>query len=192
MFWNLARLGECLLPLSSREAIEPVFESFSECFHAALTRRTFARLGLLPGPEAAARELMHAFWGAMQATEAPFQQAFYDLLGGADPARLRASPFHKGYETADWAEVIDGLRALEPAPTLPAALAHPFAGRGHPETLVIAEVEARWSAIDRDDDWAPLHAKVASIREAGGFNALLAPIDRPGHLPLDAAVALPA
>lgn len=31
----------------------------------------------------------------------------------------------------------------------------------------IDEVEAIWSAIDRDDDWAPLHAKVAAIRRMG-------------------------
>ncbi len=61
--WNLARLGECLLPLSTRAAIEPVFESFPERFHAALARQTFARLGLLPGEPAAARTLMHRFWG---------------------------------------------------------------------------------------------------------------------------------
>ena len=47
--WNLARLGECLIPLSSRAAIEPVFDSFADRFQTALTRQTFARLGLLPG-----------------------------------------------------------------------------------------------------------------------------------------------
>ena len=65
--WNLARLGECLIPLSSRAAIEAPFEAFADRFQAALTRQTFARLGLLPGDDpAAARALMHRFWGAMQ------------------------------------------------------------------------------------------------------------------------------
>jgi hypothetical protein len=31
----------------------------------------------------------------------------------------------------------------------------------------IEEVEAIWSHIDRDDDWEPLHAKVAAIRRMG-------------------------
>jgi hypothetical protein len=31
----------------------------------------------------------------------------------------------------------------------------------------IDEVEAIWSAIDKDDDWTPLHAKVAAIRRMG-------------------------
>lgn len=181
--WNLARLGECLIPLSSRTAIQAAFDTFADRFLAALTARTFARLGLDPGPEAPARALMQGFWAAMQRTSPPFQQVFHDLLG-ADPGRLRASPIRATFETADWAEVIDGLRALPPAPGLAAALAHPLAA-ANPETMVIAEVEAIWSAIDRDDDWSPLAAKIAAVREAGAFNALLAPVDRPGHIPID-------
>ncbi len=87
--WNLARLGECLIPISTREAIEPVFATYAEHFHTALARQTFGRLGLAPDP-VAARPLMHAFWGAMQASHPPFQQVFHDLLGGGDPASPRA------------------------------------------------------------------------------------------------------
>jgi uncharacterized protein YdiU (UPF0061 family) len=183
--WNLARLGECLIPLSSREAIEPVFDSFAERFQAALARQTFARLGLLPGDETAARALMHRFWATMQETAPPFQQVFHDLIAAGLPDRLRASPLRPVYETAAWAEVIEGLRALPRAPGLDAALACAPDG---PETLLIAEVEALWSAIDRDDDWAPLHARIAAIRATGAFNAALGllagPNARPGHVPL--------
>ena len=115
--WNLARLGECLIPLSSRAAIEPPFDTFAERFQAALTRQTFARLGLLPGDDpAAARALMHRFWGAMQETAPPFQQVFHDLLGAGRPERLRASPLRPLYETAAWAEVIDGPARPPPGP----------------------------------------------------------------------------
>lgn len=180
--WNLARLGECLLPLASRDAIEPTFESFPDRFKAALARQTSARLGLEP----AGQPLMHAFWGAMQATSPPFQQVFHDLLGGALPERLAASPIRSVFETAAWAEVIEGLRGLDPTPGLAAALAHPAAGRP-PETMVIDEVEAIWSAIESADDWAPLHAKVAAVRETGAMNRALGLLDgpngRPGHVP---------
>jgi uncharacterized protein YdiU (UPF0061 family) len=187
--WNLARLGECLIPISSREAIEPPFARFAERFHAALAARTFARLGLAADPVAGA-PLTHAFWAAMQETAPPFQQVFHDLLGGADPARLRASPIAAAYETGAWAAVIDGVRGLSPAPGLATALAHPRAA-APPETLTIEEVEALWAAIDRDDDWAPLAAKIASIRDAGAFNAALGLVDganaRPGHRPIGAS-----
>jgi len=33
--------------------------------------------------------------------------------------------------------------------------------------MLIDEVETIWSAVDERDDWAPLHAKVAAIREMG-------------------------
>ncbi len=185
--WNLARLGECLIPLSTRAAIEAPFDSFSDRFQTALARQTFARLGALPGDAAEARALVHRFWGAMQETAPPMQQVFHDLLGGI-PGRVAASPLRALYETALWAEVIEDLRALAPAPGLAAALAHP-AAEAPAQTMVIAEVEALWAAIDRDDDWAPLAAKIAAVRETGAFNRALGllsgPNGRPGHVPLD-------
>ena len=33
--------------------------------------------------------------------------------------------------------------------------------------MLIDEVEAIWSAIADDDDWTPLHAKVAAVRAMG-------------------------
>jgi uncharacterized protein YdiU (UPF0061 family) len=180
--WNLARLGECLIPLSSRAAIEAPFEAFADRFQAALTRQTFARLGLLPGDDpVAARALMHRFWGAMQQGAPPFQQVFHDLLGAGAPDRLRASPLRPLYETAAWAEVVDGLRAL------PRAAGAPEEGPP-PETMVIDEVEAIWSAIAERDDWTPLAAKIERVRAAGARNRALGllagPNARPGHVPL--------
>ena len=186
--WNLARFGECLIPISSQEAIAPVFESFAERFQTDLARQTFARLGLLPGNPDEARTLMHRFWGAMQASAPPFQQVFHDLLGGGLPERLRASPIRATFETAAWAEAIEGLRELPKAPGLDAALAHPYARRPEPATMVIGEVEAIWSAIDAEDDWRPLALKLDAIREAGEFNRrlglLAGPNGRPDHVPL--------
>ena len=53
---------------------------------------------------------------------------------------------------------------------------------------LIEEVEAIWSAIDRDDDWEPLARKLARIRRTGAFNATLGlmqgPNGRAGHVPI--------
>lgn len=178
--WNLARLGECLIPLSTRAAIETPFDSFADRFQDALARQTFARLGLL----AEDRALAHRFWGVMQETKPPVQQVFHDLLG-ARPERVAASPLRPLFETAPWAEVIDGLRDLAPAPGLAAALDHPAAGEP-PQTMVIDEVESIWKAIDERDDWEPLAAKIAAVRRAGDFNRTLGllagPNGRPGHV----------
>ena len=45
--------------------------------------------------------------------------------------------------------MIEGLNSLAPAPGLAAAAACLPAARDVPETMVIGEVEAIWSAIDR-------------------------------------------
>jgi len=185
--WNLARLGECLIPISSQDAIAPVFESFAERFQTDLARQTFARLGLLPDDPANARGLMHRFWSAMQATSPPFQQVFHDLLGGGLPDRLHDSPIRATFDAADWTATIADLRKLEQAPGLATALAASPAGVP-PQTLTIEEVEAIWSAIDEGDDWNPLHDKIAALRCCGAVNATLGlmtgPNSRPAHQPI--------
>jgi hypothetical protein len=124
----------------------------------------------------------------MQTTAPPFQRVFFDLLGGGMPERVRSSPIRATFETAAWAEVIDGLRALPCAPELADALAHPVVADDAPETMVIDEVEAIWSAIDRDDDWGPLEEKVSRIRRTGDFGFALGLLagqnGRPQHVAL--------
>ncbi len=185
--WNLARLGECLLPLSDIARIQPVFDSFADRFQTALARQTLGRLGLLPpADDAAAVAITHAFYSAMQATRAPFQRVFFDLIGGALPDRLRASPGRAMYETAPWTEVIEDLRALDPAPGLRDALGHRYFMEDTVETMVIDEVEAIWSAIDTADDWTPLHDKIERVRRMGeahcALGLLAGPLARPGHI----------
>jgi serine/tyrosine/threonine adenylyltransferase len=187
--WNIARLGECLIQLSDHARIEAVFDTFSARFQSALVTQTLARLGLQPpaDPERGVATV-HDLYGALHATRAPFERTIFDLLGGGDPARLRASPERARYETAAFADVIETLRDLDPIPGLAAARAHPYARREAPETMLIEEVEALWSAIDRDDDWTPLEAKVARIRDKAAFSRALGLLDgptaRPRHVPL--------
>jgi serine/tyrosine/threonine adenylyltransferase len=38
--------------------------------------------------------------------------------------------------------------------------------------MLIDEVEAVWSAIDRHDDWAPFERKIIDVRDAGVSYAL--------------------
>jgi serine/tyrosine/threonine adenylyltransferase len=185
--WNLARLGECLITISSREAIEPVFQRFPDRFHEHLERQTFARLGLLSSRTEASRELMHLFWSALQGTRPPFASVFHDLLGGGLPERLANSPAGDTYAEGRWPEVIRLLGDLDPAPGLEAALRLPAASEP-PETMTIEEVEAIWSAIAEKDDWSPLEEKIARIRRFAGLGRALGllsgPNARPYHVPL--------
>jgi len=45
--------------------------------------------------------------------------------------------------------------------------AHPYWQDDAPQSMLIDEVEAIWSAIDERDDWQPLYDKVDALRRMG-------------------------
>ena len=44
---------------------------------------------------------------------------------------------------------------------------HAYWQEGAPQSMLIDEVEAIWSAIDERDDWQPLYDKVEAVRRMG-------------------------
>jgi hypothetical protein len=68
----------------------------------------------------------------------------------------------RGGRNAD-GELGDMLKAYRPI----GDEADPFWSEAGPPQILIEEVERIWSAIDRNDDWQPLHDKVADIRRLG-------------------------
>ena len=103
-----------------------MFDRFPERFQTRLARQTFARLGLLPGEAGAGARADAPLLGDDAGDRPALPAVFHDLLGGGVPERLRGSPLRPLFETAAWAEVIEGLRGLAPAPGLDAT-AHPCA-----------------------------------------------------------------
>jgi hypothetical protein len=61
-----------------------------------------------------------------------------------------------------------------------------------PETKAMEEVEAIWSAIDLQDDRAPLDTGTARIRRTGAFNAALGPLGGPNGRPGHSSIEKPA
>ncbi len=49
-----------------------------------------------------------------------------------------------------------------------------------PQSMLIDEVELIWAAIDKDDDWAPLYAKLDALAEMS--EAMGAPPVPAGHV----------
>ena len=185
--WNLARLGECLLPLSTQAAIEPVFESFPERFQTALARQTFARLGLLPGEPAAARTLMHRFWGddAGDRTALP---AGVPRPAGRRP--LRAAARKSAAPALRDRRLGRGDRGAAHAAPRPWTSGRRWPTRRQPgPRRPWSSTRSRRSGPPSisDDDWAPLHDKVGQLRHVGTFNRVLGlltgPNARQGHLP---------
>src|SRR5690606_10271090 len=110
--------------------------------------------------------LVDALYVFLARSRVGYDQAFFDLYGGpAREAWRRQSPEAAAYEHESFAVVRDQLASYEPTDHAVRALAdEPCLQRPRPESMLIDEVEALWSAIDERDDWAPLQAKIEAVR----------------------------
>ncbi len=165
--WNLQRWAETF------EGVTPVarlIEDLREGFHVWLQRAVIdgvlERLGLTPRGDTHDTAFVDAWYVFMARSRVGYDQAFFDWYGGlASEARAEASPDAETYAHDGFAEVRRQLAGYEPTAAAEAALRdEPYFGRERPETMVIEEVEAIWSAIDQHDDWAPFEAKVQAVR----------------------------
>lgn len=157
--WNLARLAECLLEHASRSTLEAALSSFKDAFNLELARATLARLGRRPSGDGTTDiDVVAAMFNGLRLSEAPFERAFFDLARGDVGA----------YGGSEWSELHRRLADLERT-VEPDRLDWPDA----PETLLIDEVEALWSAIADHDDWAALDAKIQRIRDYGAVQSAL-------------------
>ncbi len=174
LFWNCERLAGCLLELSSEAELAKGLEAFQPAFWNRLEVRTHAKLGLVPGADA--RELVQGFYDALHKSQVPYERAFFDLIGGALPERIAASPQHVAYEGEHWPAIIAMLRAAQPSSSAATAMTYPYFAAEAPCTILIDEMEATWSPIAEADDWSALHRKIDEVR---GLGAALAPLFEP-------------
>ncbi|WP_336972321.1 protein adenylyltransferase SelO family protein [Sphingobium aromaticiconvertens] len=152
--WDVAQLAVSLRPLIEAQPLIEQLERFPALYAEALGHRFLWRLGVTTGEDAPA--LVEAAVRAMVASRTPIDRFFLDWRGGKprDPAV---------YDDPAW----DSFR-MQIATLLPAGIMdHPYWSDPDPCSMHIEEVEAIWSAIDTNDDWQPLHAKVAAIRRMG-------------------------
>ncbi|KFC64409.1 Selenoprotein O and cysteine-containing protein [Devosia sp. LC5] len=168
--WNLTRLAECLLPLSSLEALEPALNTIWPQFRAALPAAMLARLGLKPRDVESDSAFVTALFGFLNQSQAPYEQFFFDWRGGALSAkRAAASPSAAYYATEAFRPIADMLEGYAASDTL--NLDHPYFARSQPRTMLIEDVEAIWTAIAEHDDWeifARALAEIAEMRDAYG------------------------
>ncbi|HEV2817855.1 MAG TPA: YdiU family protein [Allosphingosinicella sp.] len=152
--WDLVQLAIALRPIADAEPLTAMLETFPGRFQAALRDALFARLGLVPGELARDLELVAAIEDALAKQNVTIDRFFFVRRGG---------------------RVGDDLPELAPLVAAREAVAgardHPYWSDPEPCSLHIKEVEAIWSAIDQADDWAPLHAKIDSIRRMGAAHA---------------------
>ena len=150
--WDVMQLAACLSAIAPREALVAALDGFGPAFQREMAAAMLWRLGVEPRGEEQDRALVQALERALRETQAPLDRFFHDAFGG----RLPATPGDA------WAPLGELLAPYRPRRDR----SHPY-WSGEPCSMLIDEVEAIWAAIDRDDDWAPLHAKVAAIRSLG-------------------------
>ncbi len=164
LYWNLNRLAECIIHLSSQGRLVAALKRYPDLFEQALTARTQERLGLRL-PQRSAKDSVVAFYTTMGETGLPFQRVFFDLMGGAKAERIAQSPHRSTYEGPLFAPVINALREGEDVSGV--ALVHPFFAGAGPVEMVIEQVEAIWAPIAARDDWSAFEQAVAAIRAMG-------------------------
>ena len=157
--WSVFQLAGALRLIAPLDAIKPPLAAFAERYGAALATALLGRLGLAPRGEASDTALVKTIEAALVATQMNPDRFWFDWRGGT---RRRASPADALYDGPDFA----AFRAAV-APYAAAVPTHPYWGDAAPCTMLIDEVEALWAPIAADDDWSPLHTKIAAIRRMG-------------------------
>jgi len=147
LHWNCGQLAVALRLLADSAPLIAALERFGPLYKAAVARRWCWRLGVVSRGLEADMELVAACEAAMRETGVQPDAFFFEH---------RAS---RGAASGTLGEVLSGYTPLP--------LDHPYWADPEPQSLLIDEVEAIWAAIDAEDDWAPLHAKVAALRRMG-------------------------
>ena len=160
--WNLARLGECLLPLSSEARIESALKAYEPALQREFALALLRRFGLKPGESREDALFAKAFMEFMVATRAPYEQTFFDwFCGAASTGRAALSPSAEHYKGPEF----DAFRARmdEQGCIDEARLHHAYFQQPTPCSMLVDEVEAIWAPIAQSDDWSAFEAKLAQI-----------------------------
>jgi uncharacterized protein YdiU (UPF0061 family) len=167
VFWALTQLGGALKTVAEAEPLTEALNGFGPAYIRELRAAFLARLGVQSLGEAADQRLLDTTLAmAREGGEAlRWEPLFFDWFGGfASSARALQGPRGKLYQ----GETFDAFRfaLFEHAPDRPERLEAPMFAAAGPEEMLIDEVEAIWAAIEAEDDWGPLEAKLARLEAA--------------------------
>lgn len=144
--WNCGQFAVSLRLLADSPPLIAALERFGPLYMEAIARRWCWRLGVAPRGVEADSVLVSTCEKHMRESGQQPDAFFFAHRGGRNAAGALA-------------EVL-----AEYAPT---GCTHEYWSDSAPQSMVIDEVEAIWSAIDRDDDWSALEAKVDALRRMG-------------------------
>ena len=159
LHWNCGQLAVALRSLADSAPLIAALERFGPLYMEAVARRWCWRLGLTPQGLETDTQLVAACEAQLRDSKAQPDAFFFAHRHGRGAADGALGDALAGYQPEDDS--------------------HEYWPDPAPQSLLIDEVEAIWAAIADDDDWAPLHAKVAALRRMGA--ALGAPPAPAGH-----------
>ena len=147
LHWNCGQLAVALRLLTDAPPLIAALERFGPLYQAALVRRFVWRLGLQSQGIEPDTVLVESAERALRASAVTPDVFFH---------RHR---FGRGGAEGQFGELLARYSAAgEP---------HAIWDEAEPPALQIEEVERIWAAIAGNDDWGPLHLKVAEIRRLG-------------------------
>ncbi len=153
IYWDLLQLASSLRLIAEEAPLIEAMDTFPEIFQREVAEAILWRLGIVPrGPEHDA-PLVGAIERALVETGTPIDLFFFDGFGGALPDSY-------GEEFADLRAQLASYQPRKPRD-------HSYWSGEAPCSMLIGEVEEIWARIEQGDDWAPLNAKVAAIRQMG-------------------------
>lgn len=162
MGWNFAALAVALEPVATRAMLAPALEAFPQLYQQGLRDAVFDRLGLVANELEVDAAFLGDLFAWMTAHPIKWEQFFFDWRGGeASAARALAGPAADLYRLADFLPIRAEIERR--SPPISANIAQSYFQQARPETLLIDEIEAIWSAIAERDDWSLFEAKLDAI-----------------------------
>ncbi|WP_333572167.1 protein adenylyltransferase SelO family protein [Sphingomonas sp.] len=152
IYWDVMQLAISLRLIAEEAPLIAALEGFAPAYHHEEAAAVLWRLGVEPRDAASDRALTEAVEVALNQTGTLLDRFYFDAFGGTLPDR---------YGT-EFDEVRSRLAEYRPRKSRD----HGY-WQGEPCSMLIEEVESLWSAIAERDDWAPLTAKIATIRTMG-------------------------
>ena len=169
--WNLYRLADALLPISSEASLRRGLDRFEERLAAATRAQFLDRMGLSPRDPQRDGELLEAAFTLMRDTQMPFERVFFDWHGGlvrkGQALSGKTAKFYAGDAFSRFTAALNGSEASGTN-----HLDAPYFQGDDPCTMTIDEMEATWEPIAKDDDWSALDEKLEDIRCMGEALAL--------------------
>ena len=146
LHWNCGQFAVALRLLADTEPLVFAMERFGPLYMEAIARRWCWRLGIEPQGTEADAQLVAACEKTMRDGGFQPDHFFFNHRGGAGADGELGDLF------ADYRAVVHD---------------HEYWNDDAPQSMLIEEVEAIWSAIEERDDWQLLEDKVLALRRMG-------------------------